>query len=220
MVLAVQLVHSIRFNHHQQKHHHNGYNEKNLLNWRHLIISSSQKSPIKLPKEPETKQVIQPDVIPTQHSQPAVPPPAAFTNDFVAESVEQDDIIVKPPDEQLYSNVVKTVEQQPNIQPVELVDERVNEPQSPIREQLGTATATQEANEHIDPIYQNQEDLTDYIEDTGVKAVINVVHRSMKLGEFANIRYSNNEEGWVSIQLDKPKIRNSFEFPSLHRSIR
>lgn len=123
-----------------------------------------QKSPIKLPKEPEPRQVIQPDVIPTQHSQPVdVPPPAAFTNSSVAE--QQD--IVNPPDEQLYSNATSIVEQEAKAQPVE--------PQSPVKEQVPTQVATQvtteEATEHIDPIYQNQDDLTEYIEDTGVKAV-------------------------------------------------
>lgn len=133
-----------------------------------------QKSPIKLPKEPETKQVIQPDVIPTQHSQAAVPPPAAFKNDFVSEPVEQHDEIVNPPDEQLYSNVnVQNVEEEPKIQSVEPVDEKVNAPQSPVKEQVPTTTTTttNEPAEHIDPIYQNHEDLTEYIEDTGVKAV-------------------------------------------------
>ncbi len=147
-----------------------------------LFFVYLQKSPIKLPKEPEVKkviqepeevkQVIQPDVIPAQHSQPAVPPPAAFTNDFVVEDPveeEEDDVIVKPPDEQLYSNVNKRVEQETNIKSVV---ETVNEPQSPIKEQNPvTTTASNEINEHIDPIYQNQEDLTEYIEDTGVKAV-------------------------------------------------
>lgn len=123
-----------------------------------------------MPKEPEAKQIIQPDVIPTQHSQSAVPPPAAFTNDFVEESVEQHDVIVKPPDEELYSNVSKNVEQETNIKSVEVIDEKKIDQQSPVKEQVPT-TQTQTPVEHIDPIYQNQEDLTEYIEDTGVKAV-------------------------------------------------
>lgn len=121
------------------------------------------------------KQIIQPDVIPAQHSQTTVPPPAAFTNDFVEEPIEEpQDVIVKPPDEQLYSNVNKTVAQETNIKSVELINDhqQINEPQSPIKEQQ---QLTQEQIEHIDPIYQNQEDLTEYIEDTGVKAVRFVV---------------------------------------------
>lgn len=134
-----------------------------------------------MPKEPEAKQVIQPDVIPTQHSQTTVPPPAAFTNDFVEdpqeesedEPIEQHDVIIKPPNEQLYSNVNKTVVQETKTKSVELVSDNqpIKEPvspKSPIHEQQ---QITQEQGEHIDPIYQNQEDLTEYIEDTGVKAV-------------------------------------------------
>lgn len=107
-------------------------------------------------------------MIPTQHTQAAVPPPAAFTNDFVEEPIEQHDVIVKPPDEQLYSNVNKIVEHEPSIKSVERIDEKVNEPQSPVNVPVPTAN---EPIEHIDPIYQNQDDLTEYIEDTGVKAV-------------------------------------------------
>lgn len=124
-----------------------------------------------MPKEPEAKQVIQPDVVPAQHSQATVPPPAAFTNDFVEDPMEEpEDVIVKPPDEQLYSNVNKTVAQETKVKSVELIHDhqQISEPQSPIKEQQ---QLTQEQVAHIDPIYQNQEDLTDYIEDTGVKAV-------------------------------------------------
>lgn len=126
-----------------------------------------------MPKEPEAKQIIQPDVIPAQHSQTTVPPPAAFTNDFADEPVEEpEDVIVQPPDEQLYSNVNKTVAQEAKIKSVEVISDhqQINEPQSPIKEPQ--QQLTQEQIEHIDPIYQNQEDLTEYIEDTGVKAVI------------------------------------------------
>lgn len=138
-----------------------------------------RKSPIKIPKEPEPKQVVQPDIIPAQHSQPAVPPPAAFTNDLVSETVAQsDNAIIDPPEEQLYSNVDKRrVEEEVNIKPVDLIEEKVHEPQSPTKEQVSPAkvpaatTETHGATEHIDPIYQNQDDLTEYIEDTGVKAV-------------------------------------------------
>lgn len=77
-------------------------------------------------------------------------------------------MIVQPPDEQLYSNVNKTAVEEVIIKTVEPVDEKVNVPQSPVKE---LAPTTHEPNEHIDPIYQNQEDLTEYIEDTGVKAV-------------------------------------------------
>lgn len=118
--------------------------------------------------------MIQPDVIPTQHSQAAVPPPAAFTNDFVSEPVEEQDVIANPPDEQLYSNVHHNVEVEAKIQSAEMIDEKVNVPQSPVIVQVPTpttTTTTDESVEHIDPIYQNHEDLTEYIEDTGVKAV-------------------------------------------------
>lgn len=131
-----------------------------------------------MPKESEAKPVIQPDVIPTQHSQAAVPPPAAFTNDFVDEPVVQHDIIVKPPDEQLYSNVNKNVEQATTtVKVVEPIDEKINVPQSPVPQSpvpqspIKEKVPVHEPIEHIDPIYQNQEDLTEYIEDTGVKAV-------------------------------------------------
>lgn len=83
--------------------------------------------------------------------------------------MEQHDVIVQPPNEELYSNVNKNVEhQETNIKSVEPIEEKVNDPQSPVKEQVPT---TEEPNQHIDPIYQNQEDLTEYIEDTGVKAV-------------------------------------------------
>jgi len=130
-----------------------------------------RKSPIKLPKESEAKPIIQPDVIPTQHSQAAVPPPAAFKNDFVEDPMEEpEDEIVRPPAEELYSNVDKIVAQETKAKSVELINDhqQTNVPQSPIKEQQ---QITQDQSEHIDPIYQNQEDLTEYIEDTGVKAV-------------------------------------------------
>lgn len=139
-----------------------------------------QKSPIKIPKEPEPKAVVQPDIIPAQHSQPAVPPPAAFTNDLVAESVAQsDNTIAEPPPEELYSNVDKrhVEEAAVNVKSVDLIEETVHEPQSPTKEQISptkvqaASAEIPQATEHIDPIYQNQEDLTEYIEDTGVKAV-------------------------------------------------
>lgn len=117
-------------------------------------------------------QAIQPDLIPAQHSQATVPPPAAFTNDFVEDPMEEpDDDVVKPPDEQLYSNVNKTVVQEARTKSDELINDlqQINAPQSPIHEQQQQLTPEQ--TEHIDPIYQNQEDLTEYIEDTGVKAV-------------------------------------------------
>lgn len=122
----------------------------------------------------------------------------------MSESVaESDSDIVNPPDEQLYSNVNKRqhVEEQINIKSVDLIEEKIHEPQSPTKEQAPSPTKVQppsptkvqppsptkaeaspiqeqaatvdthEVTEHIDPIYQNQEDLTEYIEDTGVKAV-------------------------------------------------
>lgn len=131
------------------------------------------------------KQVVQPDVIPqqiTQHSQAAVPPPAAFTNDFVEETiqsnVEPNVESIKPPDEELYANVHKSSDLVTSAKSSDLVttakavqlidDHQIKVAEAPIDQ---TSQLTQEQVEHIEPIYQNQEDLTEYIEDTGVKAV-------------------------------------------------
>lgn len=147
--------------------------------------------PIKLPKEPAQAAVqavvaaapptavvnVQPDVIPTKiEAEPpesaAVPPPAAFTN-IEAPAAFDDDII---PPQEIYANVqqviqktiVTTNESRASVPPSEPA------PQSAVPVQSSAAPATvlaTESTEHIDPIYQNQEDIAEYIDDTGIRAV-------------------------------------------------
>lgn len=150
--------------------------------------------PIKLPKEPAPAAApapaivapvtpkavvatVQPDVIPTKieavpPEPAAVPPPAAFTN-IEAPAAFEDDII---PPQEIYANVQQVIQK-----PIETTNETRASvppsepaPQSPVPVQSTAAAATvlaTESTEHIDPIYQNQEDIAEYIDDTGIRAV-------------------------------------------------
>lgn len=121
-----------------------------------------RKDPIKLPKQPEpvvkAQVPVQPDVIPTQMevAQP-VPPPAAFTNEPTAVAVASVGHITETSQE-IYANIQKSIEttSPPN-------ESRVSHEQSP-------HVATTE-DQQAEPIYQNQEDLSEYIDDTGVRAI-------------------------------------------------
>lgn len=119
---------------------------------------------------------VQPDVIPTQvEAEPpepaAVPPPAAFTN-IEAPAAFEDDII---PPQEIYANVPQTI--QKSIETTS--DARASVPPSepapqpaPVHSTTAPATVlATESTEHIDPIYQNQEDIAEYIDDTGIRAV-------------------------------------------------
>lgn len=151
-----------------------------------------QKVPIKLPKEtkapapavvvpvtPSPIVTVQPDVIPTkveaeQTPEPAaaVPPPAEFTN-IEAPAAFEDDII---PPQEIYANVPQVIQKSiaTTIESRASVPSAEPAPQSPVSAQATAAAdivLPTESTEHIDPIYQNQEDIAEYIDDTGIRAV-------------------------------------------------
>lgn len=148
--------------------------------------------PIKLPKEtvpaetpavvaavpPTAVVTVQPDVIPKkiEAEQPepaAVPPPAAFTN-IEAPAAFEDDII---PPQEIYANVPQIIQKSietTNVSSRASVSPSEPAPQSPVPVQktaVPTSVLATESTEHIDPIYQNQEDIAEYIDDTGIRAV-------------------------------------------------
>lgn len=165
-----------------------------------ILIIFVQKVPIKLPKEESVvraqptpaQSVVQPDVIPTKIEQKVaapptvVPPPAAFTND------DDVDVIAGIPPQSIYENVHKTDEyiqrtiestvetaavtvaagsqsrDSTSSSTVVVEKERISKTDD---NNVVAAAAAAADEEHIDPIYQNQEDISEYIEDTGIRAV-------------------------------------------------
>lgn len=144
-----------------------------------------------------TQSVVQPDVIPTKIEQKVaapptvVPPPAAFTNDA---DDDDDDVIAGIPPQSIYANVHKTDEyiqrtiestvetaaaavtvaagsqsrESTSSSTVAVEKERISKTDD---NNVVAAAAAAADEEHIDPIYQNQEDISEYIEDTGIRAV-------------------------------------------------
>lgn len=137
-----------------------------------------QREPIKLPKQVEQpKATVQPDVIPVQaEPQISVPPPAAFKS-----ITPEPNVVEQAQEEQIYANVpdTKTIpaavveEAPPSPKVAPIVHAQTVQPSSPEPNVEPIAQNTVEephSLEQGDPIYQNQEDLSEYIEDTGVKA--------------------------------------------------
>lgn len=130
-----------------------------------MIYIFIQRSQVMLPKEPEPAQpaeprsaapaLAQPDVIPTNvviqpplTPQPEeVPPPAQFVNEDVVNVLPPHSTTATTTDiaEGIYANIQRQSEDANGVE-------------------ANAATAT-------DAIYQNQQDLADYIEDTGIRAV-------------------------------------------------
>lgn len=147
-----------------------------------IIFNRKQKAPITLPKEvepstptphsaPPTQSapvLAQPDVIPTNivaaapvTPQPEeVPPPAQFINDQPQPTVTPD--FVSQPEaapvlEDIYANVQRN-------------ESASKADHDPVHEN-GSSAAAPAAIDDTEAIYQNQQDLAEYIEDTGIRAV-------------------------------------------------
>lgn len=127
----------------------------------------------------QSAPIVQPDVIPQQIEQ-SVPPPAEFKNTptipiHVVPELEPEQFHAAPAspvvqEQEIYANVQKTADIQKSIETSTVVESSRSSDQ-PIAASA-TVVPTESVQElYADPIYQNQEDLSEYIEDTGIRAI-------------------------------------------------